>query len=128
MEFLPKEISLEAQEDFCPLDLSKIKALRCHFFRIGHDWIDIRPYKVSKCLGSRNDLLQYFLFLGLKGQVRDLGLPILKVFKLRTSCITGDLDAIVAYRAGVIVIFFDLATGNFEAFAMVPIGKLAKLH
>ena len=125
VELLTKEIRLEAQENFCTLDLSKIEALSCHFFRIGHHRVDIRPHEVSKRLRSSDDLLQNFFFFGLKGQIRDLSLPILKVFKLGTSCITRNLDAIVAYRAGVIVIFFDLAAGNFEALAMVPMGQSA---
>ena len=123
VELLTKEVGFEAQENLCTLDLSKIEALRGHFFRIGHYWIDIRPHKVSKCLRSRNDFVQDFFFFGLKGQVGDFSLPILKIFKLGTSCITRDLDPIVAYRAGVIVIFLDLATGNFKALAMVPIGQ-----
>ena len=121
MELLAKEVGFEAQENLCPLDLSQIEALCCHFFRIGHHWIYVRPHEVSKCLRSGNDFLQYIFFLGLKGQLRDLSLPILKIFKLGTSCITRNLDAIVAYRACVIVIFFDLATGNFEALSMIPI-------
>ena len=123
VKLLTKEVSFETQKNLCPLDLSKIKALCCHFFRVGHHWIDVRPHEVSKCFCSSNNVLQYFFFLGLKGQVRDLSLPVLKVFKLGTSCITRDLDAIVADRASVIVIFFDLATGNFEALSMVPMGK-----
>ena len=121
MELLTKEVSFEAQKNLCSLDLSQIKALCCHFFRIGHHWIDVRPHEVSKCLRSSNNFVQYFFFLGLKGQLRDLSLPILKVFKLGASCITRNLDAIVAYRAGVIIILFDLATGNFEALSMVPV-------
>ena len=121
VELLAKEISFEAQENLCPLDLSQIKALCCHFFRIGHYWINIWPHKVSKCLRSRNDFVQYIFLLGLKGQLRDLSLPILKIFKLGTSCITRNLDAIIADGAGVVVILFDLATGNFEALSMVPI-------
>ena len=128
VELLTEEISFEAQENLCALDLSKIKALSSHFFRIGHHRIDIRPYEVSKCLCGSNDVLQYFLLLGLKGQVRDLSLPILKVFELGASCITRDLDAIIAYWAGIIVILFDLTTGNFEALAMVPVAKLAILQ
>lgn len=128
MKLLTKEVSFEAQEDLCPLNLSKIETLCCHFFWIGHHWVNIRPHEVSKCLRSSNDFIQYFLFLGLKRQVRDLSLPILKVFKLGTSCVAWDFDPIVAYRAGVIVIFFDLATGNFEALSMVPIDKSAIIH
>lgn len=55
-------------------------------------------------------------------------MPILKIFKLGTSCITRNLDAIVANWAGVIVIFLDLATGNFEALAMVPIEQSEVIH
>lgn len=128
VQLLPKEVGFEAQEDLCPLDLSEIEALCGHFFWVGHHRIDIRPYEVSKCLRGRNDFLQYFFLLGLKGQVGDLSLPILKVFELGTSCITRDLDAIVAYRAGVIVVFFDLATGDFEAFAVVPIDRSVNRH
>ena len=120
VELLAKEISFEAQKNLCSFDLPQIKALCCHFFRIGHHWIDVGPHEVSKCLRSTNDFVQYIFFLGLKGQLRDLSLPILKIFKLGASCITRNLDAIVAYRAGVVVILFDLATGNFEAFSMVP--------
>lgn len=128
VELLTEEISFEAQEDLCTLDLSKVEALRGHFFRIGHHWIDVRPYKVSKCLRGSNDFLQYFLLLGLKGQLRDLGLPILKVFELGTSCITRDFDTIIAYRAGIMIVFFDLATGNFEALAMVPVAESVNTH
>ena len=128
VEFLTKEIRFEAQKNLCPLDLSKIKALCCHFFRIGHHWIDVRPHEVSKCFCSSNNFFQHFFFLGLKGQVRDLSLPILKVFKLGTSCITRNLDTIVAYWASVIVILFDLATGNLEALSVVPIGKSANIR
>lgn len=128
VKLLTKEVRFKPQENLCTLDLSKIKALRGHFFRVGHHWIDIRPHEVSKCLRGSNNFFQYFFFLGLKRQVRDLSLPILKVFKLGTSCITRYLDTIVAYRAGVIIIFFDLATGNFEALAMVPIGKSGNTH
>lgn len=128
VELLTEEIGFEAQEDLRTLDLPKIEALGCHFFRIGHHWIDIRPYEVSKRLCGGNDFFEYLLFLRLKGQVRDLSLPVLKVFKLRTSCITGDLDTIIAYRAGVIVIFFHLATGNLEALAVVPIEQSADSH
>lgn len=125
MKLLTKEVRFEAQEDFRPLNLSKIKTLCCHFLWIGHHWVNIRPHEVSKCLRSSNDFIQDFLFLRLKRQISDLGLPILKVFKLGTSRIARDLDAIVAYWAGVIVIFFDLATGNFETLSMVPVDKSA---
>lgn len=128
VELLTEEIGLKSQEDLCTLDFPEVKALRGYFFRVGHHWIDIRPYKVSKCLRRRNYFLQYFLFLRLKGQVRDFSLPILEVFELRASCITRDLDAIIAYWAGVVVIFFDLTTGYFEAFAMVPVANSANTH
>ena len=50
VELLTEEIRLEAQENLCTLDLSKIETLRRHFFRVGHDRIDIRTYEVPKCL------------------------------------------------------------------------------
>ena len=128
VELLTKEVGFKAQENLCALDFSEIKALRGHFFRICHHGIDVRPYKISKCLRGSDDFLQYFLLLGLKGQIRDLSLPILKVFKFGASCIARDLDAIIAYRAGVIVIFFDLATGNFEALAMIPVANSANIR
>ena len=80
MELLTEEICLEAEENLCTLDLPKIETLRGHFFRIGHYWINVRTYEVSKCLRRGNDFFQYFLLLGLKGQIRDLSLPVLKVF------------------------------------------------
>ena len=126
VEFLTEEIGFEAQEDLCTLNLPEVEALRGHFFGIGHHRIDIRPYEVSKRLRGRDDFLQYFFLLGLKGQVRDFNLPILEVFELGASCITRDLDAIIAYWAGIMVIFFDLATGDFEAFAVVPVAWSAK--
>ena len=113
VELLTKEVGFKAQEDFCTLDFSKIKALRGHLFRICHHWIDVRPYEIAECLRGSNDFLQYFLLLGLKGQIRDLSLPILKIFEFGASCIARDLDAIIAYGAGVIVILLDLAAGNF---------------
>lgn len=125
VELLTKEVGFEAQENLCTLDLSEIKTLRGHFFGIRHHRVDIRPHEVSECFRSSNNLLQDFFFLGLKGQVGDFSLPILKVFELGTRCITRDLDPVVAYRAGVVVIFFDLATGDLEALAVVPIEKLA---
>ena len=126
VELLTKKVGLEAQKNLCTLYLPKIKPLRGDFFRISHHRIDIRPYKVSECLCCSNNLLQYFLLLWLERQLWDLSLPILKVFKLGASCITRDLDTIIAYRAGVIVIFFDLATGNLEALPVVPVAKVSK--
>ena len=128
MELLAKKVGLEAQENLCTLDLPKIKALRSHFLGISHHRIDIGPYEISKRLCGSNDFLQYFLLLRLKGQSRDLSLPILKVFKLGASCVTRDLDAIIAYRASVIVVFFDFASSDFEAFAMVPVAKSVDTH
>lgn len=128
MELLTEEIGLKSQENLCTLDFPEIEALRGYFFGIGHHWIDIRPYEISECLRRRDDILQYFLLLGLKGQVGDFSLPILEVFELGASCITRDLDAIIAYWAGVVIIFFDLTTGYLEAFAMVPVANSANTH
>ena len=128
VELLAEKISFEAQKNLCTLDLSKIEALRGNLFRVGHYRIDIRPYEVSKCFCGSNDFLQYFLLFRLKGQVRDLSLPILKVFKFGASSIARDLDAIIAYRASVIVILFDLATSNFQALAVVPVANSANIQ
>ena len=72
----------------------------------------MRPHELSKSFGRGDNFFQYFFLFGLEGQTRDLSLPVDQVFKLRASCITRDLDTVVANGAGVVVIFFDLATSD----------------
>ena len=49
-------------------------------------------------------------------------MPILKVFELRTSSVTRNLDAVVADWTSILVVLLDFPTGNFETFPVVPIG------
>lgn len=77
-------------------------------------------HKFSKSFGRGDDLFQYFFLFRLEGQARNLSLPVDQVFKLRASCITRDLDTVIANGARVVVIFLNLATSDLKALAMIP--------
>lgn len=120
MKLLAKEVCFEAKQDLGSFDLAKVKTLRRDLFRIGHHWIDVWSHELSKSFGRGDDFFQYFFFFRLEGQTRNLSLPVDQVFKLWASCITRDLDTVVANGAGVVVVFFDLATSDLQALAMIP--------
>lgn len=67
-----------------------------------------------------DDAVEGVFLFGLEGKIIQLVLPALKVLKLGTSGIAWYLDAVVADRASVLVVFLDLAAGNLQAFAVVP--------
>ena len=120
MKLLAKEICFEAQQDLGPFDLAKVEPLRRDLFWICHHRIDVWSHKFSKSFGRGDDLFQYFFLFRLEGQARNLSLPVDQVFKLRASCITRDLDTVIANGAGVVVIFLNLATSDLKALAMIP--------
>ena len=120
MKLLAKEICFEAQQYLGSFDLAKVKPLRRDLLRIGHYWVDVWSHELSKIFGRGDDIFQYFFLFRLKRQTRNLSLPVDQVFKLRASCITRDLDTVVANGTGVVVIFFNLATSDLKAFAMIP--------
>lgn len=110
MKLLTEEIGLEAQQNLGSFDLTEVKALRSHLFRVGHDGVDVRPHKVAECFSSADDLIKHIFLFGLEWQTGNFLLPLNQIFKLWTGCVARDLDTVVTYRACVVVIFFDLAT------------------
>ena len=52
MQFLAEEIGFEAEQDFGTFNLTEPEALGSHFFRVGHDWVDVGSHVVSEGLGS----------------------------------------------------------------------------
>ena len=73
-----------------------------------NDVLDKVPIK----LGVVNNPLERILFIRLEGKILEVIMPTLQVFQLRTSSIARYLEAPVTYRARVLVILFDLASGN----------------
>ena len=84
MELLSEKIGLICQQDFGPFNLSQIETLSGHFVGGSHHRIDVRTHKFSKRLSDIYDFVQNIFLLWLKWQMRNITLPVLKVFELRT--------------------------------------------
>jgi hypothetical protein len=105
---LTEKVDLFSEENIGTLQLAKVKPLGRKLIRGRHHWVDISLDVVTELCASFDDRFECFLFLRLKGQVRDFILPGKKIFQLGSSCITGNLDPIITDRARVVVVFLDL--------------------
>lgn len=83
MELLSEKVGLVCQQNFGPFDLPQVETLSGHFLRGCHHWINVRTHKFPKSLGDVDNLVKNFFLLGLKWQMGNITLPVLKVFKLR---------------------------------------------
>ena len=126
MELLSEEVGFIGEQDVSTFDLAEVETLSGDFVRCCHDRIGEGTNEISKVLSLVNNVLNSTLLLRLEGQAGYLRLPILKVFELRSSCITRYLDSMVTDWTGVFVLLLQFATRDFQAFPMIPIGLSAK--
>lgn len=120
MQLLSKEVGLVRQQNLSAFNLSKIEPLGIRFIGCGENWVAERRDDSTEIRRICDDVLEHFFFIWLERKIRDLVLPQLQVFQLWSSCVTRDFDSPVANRASVLFIFFDFATSNLEAFAVIP--------
>lgn len=76
---------------------------------------------VAEVLSVVDDTSQHVFFFWLERQYLDFVLPLNEVFKLGPSGVARNLDAPVTYWTSVFLIFFYLATRDFETFAVIPV-------
>lgn len=120
MEFLAKEIRLLRKQNLGTFDFAEIETLGGDLLRCDHHWVGVGLHEFPELLACRDDLLKRIFFLRLKRERSNLHLPVLEVFQLGTSCITGDLHSPVADGARIFVVFLEFSAGDFEAFAVIP--------
>jgi len=122
IQLLPKEICLVREEDIRPLNLSQVESLRRDLLvRVDKVVrVDVRTNEVAEIFGSIDNARQALFLVGLERQLRNLGLPSLKILQLWSCRITRNLDTPITNRTRIVLVFLVPPTSNLQALAMVP--------